>query len=55
MTMRLTRAGVFAPAVAFPIVAQGEARLRLQVSAAHKTAELDEAAAALATAFAETG
>lgn len=55
MTARLTRAGVFAPAVAFPIVAQGEARLRLQVSAAHQTAELDEAAAALATAFAETG
>ncbi|HEV2512230.1 aminotransferase class I/II-fold pyridoxal phosphate-dependent enzyme [Bosea sp. (in: a-proteobacteria)] len=55
MTTRLTRAGVFAPAVAFPIVAQGEARLRLQVSAAHETAELDEAAAALATAFAETG
>lgn len=55
MTTRLTRAGVFAPAVSFPIVAQGEARLRLQVSAAHETAELDEAAAALATAFAETG
>ncbi|WP_186420634.1 aminotransferase class I/II-fold pyridoxal phosphate-dependent enzyme [Bosea sp. CS1GBMeth4] len=52
---RLVRAGVFAPAVAFPIVAQGQARLRLQVSAAHETAELDEAAAALATAFAETG
>lgn len=55
MTTRLTRAGVFAPAVSFPIVAQGEARLRLQVSAAHEMAELDEAAAALATAFAETG
>lgn len=55
MTTRLIRAGVFAPAVAFPIVAQGEARLRLQVSAAHETAELEEAAAALATAFAETG
>lgn len=55
MTTRLTRAGVFAPAISFPIVAQGEARLRLQVSAAHETAELDEAAAALATAFAETG
>jgi 8-amino-7-oxononanoate synthase len=54
MTTRLTRAGVFAPAVSFPIVAQGEARLRLQVSAAHELAELDEAAAALATAFAET-
>jgi len=55
MTTRLARAGVFAPAVSFPIVTQGEARLRLQVSAAHETAELDEAAAALATAFAETG
>lgn len=55
MTTRLARAGVFAPAVSFPIVAQGEARLRLQVSAAHETAELDEAVAALATAFAETG
>jgi glycine C-acetyltransferase len=55
MTTRLARASVFAPAVSFPIVAQGEARLRLQVSAAHETAELDEAAAALATAFAETG
>ncbi|WID98788.1 aminotransferase class I/II-fold pyridoxal phosphate-dependent enzyme [Bosea vestrisii] len=55
MTTRLIRAGVFAPAISFPIVAQGEARLRLQVSAAHETAELDEAAAALATAFAETG
>jgi 8-amino-7-oxononanoate synthase len=55
MTTRLIRAGVFAPAVAFPIVAQDEARLRLQVSAAHETAELEEAAAALATAFAETG
>jgi 7-keto-8-aminopelargonate synthetase-like enzyme len=55
ITARLTRAGVFAPAVAFPIVAQGQARLRLQVSAAHQLAELDMAAAALATAFAETG
>jgi len=55
VTTRLTWAGVFAPAVSFPIVAQGEARLRLQVSAAHETAELDEAAAALAAAFAETG
>lgn len=55
ITTRLIRAGVFAPAISFPIVAQGEARLRLQVSAAHETAELDEAVAVLATAFAETG
>ncbi|RYE71440.1 MAG: aminotransferase class I/II-fold pyridoxal phosphate-dependent enzyme, partial [Hyphomicrobiales bacterium] len=55
ITTRLIRSGVFAPAISFPIVAQGESRLRLQVSAAHEAAELDEAAAALATAFAETG
>ncbi|QCI63088.1 aminotransferase class I/II-fold pyridoxal phosphate-dependent enzyme [Phreatobacter stygius] len=48
----LLLAGVYAPAVGFPIVARGEARLRIQVSAAHATADLDEAAAALAIVMA---
>lgn len=48
ISARLARAGVFAPAVTFPIVAQSEARLRLQVSAAHSMADLDHAAGALA-------
>ncbi|CEJ12231.1 8-amino-7-oxononanoate synthase 2 [bacterium YEK0313] len=40
--------GVYAPAVAYPIVARGEARLRLQVSAAHEPADLERAAGILA-------
>ena len=48
----LARAGVFVPAVAYPIVAQGEARLRLQASAAHSMADLDTAVAAIAGALA---
>lgn len=49
----LRAAGVYAPAVTFPIVARGEARLRIQVSAAHTTSDLDEAAAALAAVMAD--
>lgn len=49
----LRAAGVYAPAVTFPIVARGEARLRIQVSAAHTTADLDEGAAALAAVIAD--
>lgn len=48
ISSKLLKAGVFAPAVAFPIVASGEARLRIQVSAAHRIADLDQAAGALA-------
>ncbi|MGL4286993.1 MAG: aminotransferase class I/II-fold pyridoxal phosphate-dependent enzyme [Phreatobacter sp.] len=51
----LREAGVYAPAVTFPIVARGEARLRIQVSAAHTTSDLDEAAAALAAVMADEG
>ena len=40
--------GVYAPAVTYPIVARGEARLRLQVSAAHDPADLERAAGILA-------
>ena len=43
--------GVYAPAIAFPVVARGEARLRLQVSAAHQAADLDHAAKAVADAL----
>ena len=43
----LADAGVYAPTMTFPIVARGEARLRLQVSAAHMPAELEEAARTL--------
>lgn len=40
----LFEAGVYAPAMAYPVVARGEARLRIQVSAAHTKGDLDQAA-----------
>jgi glycine C-acetyltransferase len=45
---QLFEAGVFAPAVGFPTVAEGKARLRAIVSAAHKRDELMRAADTLA-------
>ena len=45
---QLFEAGVFAPAVGFPTVAEGKARLRAIVSAAHKRDELMRAADILA-------
>src|SRR5215471_13221172 len=41
---RLFEAGVFAPAVGYPVVAEGKARLRAIVSAAHKREQLLRAA-----------
>jgi len=41
---RLFDAGVFAPAVGYPIVAEDKARLRAMVSAAHKREQLLRAA-----------
>ena len=46
----LTR-GIYVIAFSFPVVPQGQARIRIQVSAAHTTEQLDRAA----TAFAEAG
>src|SRR5258707_8721145 len=45
---KLFDAGVFAPAVGYPIVAEGKARLRAIVSAAHKREQLGKAADLLA-------
>src|SRR5207237_9637969 len=41
---KLFEAGVFAPAVGYPIFAEGKARLRTIVSAAHKREQLLRAA-----------
>lgn len=41
--------GIFVTGFGFPVVPEGEARLRFQVSYAHKEAELEEAGQALAT------
>jgi glycine C-acetyltransferase len=45
---QLAEDGIYATALTYPIVPRGEARLRLQVSAAHSMAALDEVVDALA-------
>jgi glycine C-acetyltransferase len=39
--------GIFAPAIAYPIVARGESRLRIQVSSGHSVDDIERAAATL--------
>src|SRR5438552_6565174 len=46
MSDMLLDEGVFVPGFGFPVVPQGEARVRCQLSAAHTRADLDEAIAA---------
>jgi len=45
MSERMLREGVFVTGFGFPVVPQGHARIRCQVSAAHSTADLDFAVA----------
>jgi 8-amino-7-oxononanoate synthase len=47
ITAALMRQGVFIPAVRFPTVAHGQARLRLSVTAAHSRADIEQLLAAL--------
>jgi glycine C-acetyltransferase len=47
--------GVYAVGFFYPVVAQGKARIRTQLSAAHTRAELDEALAAFAAAKRDCG
>jgi len=46
MSEMLLDEGVFVTGFGFPVVPQGEARVRCQISAAHTRADLDEALAA---------
>jgi glycine C-acetyltransferase len=46
MSEMLLGEGVFVTGFGFPVVPQGEARVRCQISAAHTRADLDEAVAA---------
>ena len=48
MSEALLDAGVFVTGFGFPVVPQGEARVRCQISAAHTRADLDEALQAFA-------
>ena len=47
MSQELLDLGIYAIAFAYPVVPLGKARIRMQVSAAHSRADLDEALAAL--------
>ncbi|MEO5799548.1 MAG: glycine C-acetyltransferase [Gemmatimonadales bacterium] len=55
MSERLLEAGVFVTGFGFPVVPQGQARVRCQVSAAHTRADLDEALVAFEAAGRELG
>jgi glycine C-acetyltransferase len=46
MSDMLLDEGVFVTGFGFPVVPQGQARIRCQISAAHTMADLDEAVAA---------
>ncbi len=50
MSQELWRLGVYAVAFSFPVVPQGQARIRVQLSAAHTEGDVDAAAAAFVAA-----
>jgi 8-amino-7-oxononanoate synthase len=50
LSLSLLQMGIYVPAFSFPIVPEGSARLRLQVSAAHTREDLQEALSAFETA-----
>jgi glycine C-acetyltransferase len=54
MTGLLATAGLYAVAFGYPVVPEGKARLRLQVSRAHSSDDLERAADLLAKAYADS-
>jgi 7-keto-8-aminopelargonate synthetase-like enzyme len=50
----LFEAGIYAPAMTYPVVADGEARLRFQVSAAHTEGDLDQVAQTISRCIGQT-
>jgi glycine C-acetyltransferase len=55
MAQRLLAKGVYVIAFSFPVVPQGQARIRTQMSAAHSDEDLDRAVAAFAEVGADLG
>ena len=53
MSQRLLERGVYAIGFFYPVVPQGKARIRTQISAAHTKEDLDKAIAAFAAVYAE--
>ncbi|MGL4490476.1 MAG: aminotransferase class I/II-fold pyridoxal phosphate-dependent enzyme, partial [Rhizobiaceae bacterium] len=55
MAKRLHELGIFVTGFFFPVVPQGKARIRTQMSAAHSTGDIDAAVAAFIKAGKELG
>jgi glycine C-acetyltransferase len=55
MAAELFAHGVYAVAFSFPVVPQGKARIRVQLSAAHTEADVDAAVAAFIAARGAVG
>jgi glycine C-acetyltransferase len=53
MSQRLLEEGIYAIGFFYPVVAQGKARIRTQISAAHTKDDLDKAIAAFAKIYQE--
>ena len=55
MADRLLKEGVYVVGFSYPVVPQGQARIRVQMSAAHTREQLEEAVRAFATVGRELG
>ena len=55
MAQRLLDHGIYVIGFSYPVVPKGQARIRVQLSAAHSTEDLDRAIAAFATVGRELG
>jgi glycine C-acetyltransferase len=55
MAQKLLAQGIYVIGFSYPVVPEGQARIRVQVSAAHNQADLDQAIAAFATVGQELG
>jgi len=55
MAAAMNRRGIFVVGFSFPVVPRGEARIRVQMSAAHDRSQLDEALDAFQDVGAELG
>jgi glycine C-acetyltransferase len=55
MSEMLLDEGIFVTGFGFPVVPQGTARLRCQISAAHSRADLDDAVRAITRVGRKTG
>ena len=55
MSARLLEKGVYIPAIGYPVVPHGQARLRAQPSAAHHAQDIDDALGAIEEVGREVG